>query len=75
MIRLPSFAEADALARFLEQFARDEAATAAALRTIAAADPRHAAKRALMLQRAAELIDWMASHSDRLRELETPIRR
>jgi hypothetical protein len=74
MMRLPSFAEAHALARFLEQFARDEAATARALSLIAAADPAHAMKRAMMLNRAAALVDWMAGRADRLREIETPVR-
>jgi hypothetical protein len=74
MIRLPSYAEADALARFLEALAEDEQATAGALATIAAADPMPCARRALKLYRAAALIDWMAGRAGRLRELETPVR-
>jgi hypothetical protein len=72
MTRLPSFAEAHALMLFLHRLADEEASTAKVLRQFPAADATRCERRAVGLKRAADLVEWMAGRSDRLRELERP---
>jgi hypothetical protein len=75
MTRPPSYQEADALALFLQSEADSHAASARAFEQMGAATKHaiaHARLRATGLKRAAELMRWLADHSDRLAELERP---
>ena len=75
MSRPPSFQEADALALFLQAEADSHAASAKAFEQMGAATKHaivHARMRATGFKRAAELMRWLANHSDRLAELERP---
>jgi len=73
MTSLPSFPEAEALALFLDAEARNHDASA---RAIAMLDHpsleavKHAQVRAQSFSRAADLVYWLGTHSNRLRQFE-----
>lgn len=73
MTALPSFEEAETLALFLDREAHHHAISARAIASLeepSLAGMGHAKSRAMAFSRAADLVHWIATHRNRLRQFD-----